>query len=259
MPNKRILVTNDDGIYSTGIDHLAQALREIGEVIVVAPEGERSGSGHSFTKRLPLRKKRVKRNGNFFGYSTSGTPADSVKLGLFESKGKVDWVVSGINSGGNLGIDVFYSGTVGGALEGAIDGYPSAAFSLVPCGKTSPENLKYSVASRIVRDLLKEFMQKGVPPGICLNVNIPNLKREEIKGVAITPQARQRYQDTFELREDPFGQKYYWLTGKIDRGNQAPDSDLIMIRKKFITITPLSTDLTHNKMLEGLKEWNLQI
>ncbi len=259
MEPKKILITNDDGIYSPGIESLAYSLKELGSVTVVAPEREMSGSGHGFTKRHPLRMKKVNRNGAFFGYSTNGTPADSVKLGLFKAKGGMDWIVSGINRGGNLGIDVFYSGTVAGALEGAIDGYPSAAFSLVPTGRENQTGFRYSMAAQIALKLLAEFMDRKIPPGVCLNVNIPNLEREKIKGVAVTPQARQRYADLFELRKDPFGEEYFWLTGKTTNQDHNSQSDLIKIKKDYITVTPLTCDLTHFGMLEGIKKWNLQI
>lgn len=259
MGPKKILVTNDDGIYSPGIESLACSLEELGSVTVVAPEREMSGSGHGFTKRHPLRMKKVIRNGVFFGYSTNGTPADSVKLGLFKSQGEMDWIVSGINRGGNLGIDVFYSGTVAGALEGAIDGYPSAAFSLVPTGREKQVGFRYSMAAQIAAKLLCEFMGKKIPRGVCLNVNIPNLEKERIKGVAVTSQARQSYADLFELREDPFGEQYFWLTGKMTNGDPDPRSDLSKIKRDYITVTPLTCDLTHFEMLEGIKKWNLQI
>ncbi|MFQ6033854.1 MAG: 5'/3'-nucleotidase SurE, partial [Candidatus Bipolaricaulia bacterium] len=126
----RFLLTNDDGIDAPGISALARELKELGELLVVAPEREMSGSGHAFTKRSPLRLRRTHRDGEFFGYATTGTPADSVKLGLYLANRQVDWVISGLNGGRNAGVDVFYSGTVSGALEGAIDGFPAVAFSL---------------------------------------------------------------------------------------------------------------------------------
>lgn len=258
----KILLTNDDGIDAPGIAALAERLRKLGEVLVVAPEREMSGTGHAFTKRYPLRVRRhfalSSKDKKLSGYATTGTPADSVKLGLFLAEGEIDWVISGMNTGGNLGVDLFYSGTVSGAIEGAIDGYPAIAFSLTSQNELYPGEYKYGVAAEIAADMLRELLEKDLPLRTCLNVNIPNLEREEIKGIEITEQACQRYADYFDVREDPFGEKYYWLTGKLIGEDRQRRSDFELIKEGVITVTPIRVDLTDLKLLEELKRWNLK-
>lgn len=255
----RFLLTNDDGIDAPGIAALAEELKKMGEVLVVAPEREMSGSGHAFTKHNPLRLRRIHREGKFFGYATTGTPADSVKLGLYLANRQVDWVVSGLNGGRNAGVDVFYSGTVSGALEGAIDGFPTVAFSLDL--QDYRGELRYGEAAAIARELLQEFIahREELPGRICLNVNIPNIARAEIRGLKVTRQALQRYEDYFEVGEDPFGELYYWLTGAAVDEDHREESDLTWIKEGFITITPLRPDLTDREFLEELRRWELKL
>ncbi len=255
----RILLTNDDGIDAPGLAALAEELEKLGELLVIAPEREMSGSGHAFTKRFPLRLRKVYKGGKFFGYATSGTPADSVKLGLYLARREVDWVVSGLNEGRNAGVDIFYSGTVSGALEGAIDGFPAAAFSLdIQDYGGEP---KFAVAAELARQLLEEFIARGVPPRVCLNVNIPNLERSEIRGIKVVRQALQRYEDHFEVREDPFGEPYFWLTGAIVSEDRKEETDLAALKGKegVITITPLKIELTDQELLRELERWSWKI
>jgi 5'-nucleotidase len=269
----RFLLTNDDGIDAPGIYALAKELKKMGEVLVVAPEREMSGSGHAFTKRNPLRLRPFHKDGEFFGYATTGTPTDSVKLGLFLAKRKVDWVISGINDGGNLGVDLFYSGTVSGAIEGAIDGFPSIAFSLTTQGSLYPSEPRYEEAAEIARELLERIQPQvsnlkssksfknldlQFPSRLCLNVNIPNLPRDKIQGIKVAEQALQRYEDYFDVGEDPFGEPYYWLTGAVVDEDHCEDSDLAMIKEGFITITPLRIDLTDRELLERMRRWELK-
>jgi len=256
----KFLLTNDDGIDAPGLYALAKELKGLGEVLVVAPEREMSGSGHGFTKRLPLRLRPIHRDGGLFGYATTGTPADSVKLGLFLAERKVDWVISGINDGGNLGVDLFYSGTVSGAVEGAIDGFPSIAFSLTTQEGLYPGEPRWGEAAGLARALLEMVMsRRPLPSRLCLNVNIPNLPRGKIRGIRVVAQALQRYEDYFEVGEDPFGERYWWLTGAVVDEDHREDSDRAQIREGFITITPLRIDLTDRGLLERLREWKLAI
>lgn len=266
----RFLLTNDDGIEAPGLVALAGELGRLGETLIVAPEREMSGSGHAFTKRWPLRLRRVYRAGDSraFGYATTGTPADSVKLGLFLAERKVDWVISGINNGPNLGIDLFYSGTVSGAIEGAIDGFPAVAFSLAATSRGGPSSdparaqARFAEAAVIARALLEGLIEHGpalAGARVCLNVNIPDLPRARIKGVKLATQGLQRYDDSFLRGEDPFGEPYYWLTGALVDEDHRADSDLAASREDWITITPLRLDLTDRELLEEMRRWELEL
>ncbi len=255
----RFLLTNDDGIDAPGLAALAEELAKLGEVLVVAPEKEMSGSGHAFTKRFPLRLRRVYKDGRAFGYATSGTPADSVKLGLFLVEREVDWVVSGINNGPNLGIDLFYSGTVSGALEGAIDGFPAIAFSLATRAQAQAQ-AQFPEAARIASKLLEGLLEHGPALArVCLNVNIPDLPWERIKGIKLAAQGLQRYDDRFLRGEDPFGEPYYWLTGAIVDEDHREDSDLVASKEGWITLTPLRIDLTDHELLKEIRQWELRL
>jgi 5'-nucleotidase len=260
----RFLLTNDDGIEAPGLIALAEELEKLGEVLVVAPEREMSGSGHAFTKRWPLRLRRVYRDGKPFGYATSGTPADSVKLGLFLAERKVDWVVSGINDGPNLGIDLFYSGTVSGAIEGAIDGFPAVAFSLA--GRSGPRSdpaqarSRFAEAAAIARTLLEGLIEhKPALTRVCLNVNIPDLPREQIKGVRLAVQGLQRYDDRFLRGEDPSGEPFYWPASTLVDEDHREGSDLAASREGWITLTPLKIDLTDHELLERMRRWEWEL
>lgn len=262
----RFLLTNDDGIEAPGLAALAEELEKLGEVLIVAPEKEMSGSSHAFTKRWPLRLRRVYRDGRAFGYATTGTPADSVKLGLFLAERKVDWVVSGINDGPNLGIDLFYSGTVSGAIEGAIDGFPAVAFSLAGASRGSSDparaHSRFAEAAAIARTLLEGLLEHRpalAGARVCLNVNIPDLPRARIKGVKLATQGLQRYDDSFLRGEDPSGEPYYWLTGAVVDEDHRADSDLAASREGWITVTPLRLDLTDRELLEEMRKWELEL
>ena len=245
-----ILITNDDGIYSEGIRALCESLKKIGNVTIVAPDTERSAVGHAITLSDPLRVKEVIRNGKFFGYATTGTPADCVKLAIGAIlKKKPDLVVSGINLGPNVGYSVLYSGTVSGATEGAILGIPSFAISLDTF--TNPD---FSFAAEYARKLAKQVMKhKNLPKGTLLNVNIPVVPKKLIKGVRIVKQSEKAIEERFDKREDPRKRVYYWLTGEIIRSDGKEDADIETLRKKYISITPIRCDMTDYEFLEKLK------
>ena len=246
-----ILITNDDGIYSEGIRTLYESLKKIGKVTVVAPDTERSAVGHAITLSDPLRVKEVARGGKFFGYATSGTPADCVKLAIRAIlKKKPDLVVSGINLGPNVGYSVLYSGTVSGATEGAILGIPSFAVSLDTF--TNPD---FSFAAEFARKLAKQIMKhKNLPKGTLLNVNIPAVAKKHIKGVRVVKQSEKAIEERFDKREDPRKRTYYWLTGEIIKSDGKEEADIETIRKNYISITPIRCDMTDYEFLEELKE-----
>ena len=250
----KILVTNDDGIYSAGIYALYNAMAEIGEAFVVAPDTERSAVGHAITISDPLRVFEIERNGKFFGWAVNGTPADCVKLGV---KGILqfipDLIVSGINQGSNTATNVIYSGTVSAATEGTIMGIPSVAFSLTTFRKTD-----FSFAAEIARYVASKVLEKGLPEGILLNVNIPPVTAEEFRGIKITRQGKGRYEEAFEKRVDPANRTYYWLGGTKLLLDTDDDIDEVAVINNYVSVTPLQYDLTDRKMMGLLQEWGME-
>lgn len=253
MDIPRILVTNDDGIHAPGIFALYNAMKQIGDVFVVAPDSEKSAVGHAITISDPLRVWEFEKNGEFFGWAVNGTPADCVKLGVKAILNfKPDLVVSGINVGPNTAINVIYSGTVSAATEGSIMGIPSIAFSIATFKKPD-----FSVSAEFARSLARTVLEKGLSEGTLLNVNFPNLPREQIKGVMITRQGKGRYEEYFEKRVDPMNRSYYWLAGKKLFLDREEDIDEVAVKNNYISITPLQLDLTDKQMIPRLKKWKL--
>ncbi|MDI3472976.1 MAG: 5/3-nucleotidase [Thermotogaceae bacterium] len=251
MDELRILVTNDDGIMSPGIATLVNYLKKItNEITVVAPDIERSATGHAITIRTPLWVKEVSVNKDFLGYAVNGTPADCVKLALQALKrGSIDLVISGINNGANLGTDILYSGTVSGALEGALMGKPSIAISCV-----NSNNPNFESAAEFLINFLKVFDIKKLPEFTALNINVPSRPYSELKGWKITRQSKRRYNDYFEARKDPFGNTYYWMLGEVIEDDPSDDSDYMAVKNGYVSITPISVFLTDQKLFEELKE-----
>jgi 5'-nucleotidase len=247
----RVLLTNDDGIFSKGIEALYLALQEQHEVMVVAPETEQSAVGHAITMMDPLRVKEVNRNGSFFGYALSGTPADCVKLAITElMQPAPDVVVSGINMGANVGVNVIYSGTVSAATEGTVLGVPSLAVSIESFTTTD-----FAAATDFIVMLLGLVEKHGLPPGVLLNVNVPALPRDAVRGVRVTRQGDARFLDHYDRRVDPRDHIYYWLCGSTQSPGEAPDTDAGALAANFISVTPIHYDLTHYAMLDVLKKW----
>ncbi len=248
-----ILVCNDDGIDAPGIYALVQEMRKIGSVTVVAPDKQQSAVGHAITMSYPLRMKEFRKDGRFFGYAVQGTPADCVKLAIRAIlKRKPDLVVSGINHGSNTAISIIYSGTVSAATEGTILGVPSIALSITTYGKVD-----FRFAARFARKLALVVARKGLPERTLLNVNIPPLKEDEIKGVLVTRQGRSVWNDTFDTRRDPGNKEYFWLTGGLDEADTELEFDQAAVRNKYISISPIQYDLTDYKMMDVLNRWSL--
>lgn len=249
----KILVSNDDGIYSRGILHLAESLSEIGEVIVVAPRTEQSAVGHSITMQLPLRIREYKLSDKICGYAIDGTPADCIKIGIKNiMKEQPDIVVSGINHGANTAISIIYSGTVSAAREAAIMGCPAIAFSI-----TDHKPKYFEFARKIAKELTKKVVQYGLNQGTLLNVNIPNIPESEICGIIPTQQGKSKWDDIYEERIDPYGNKYYWLTGTMTDIDTEIHNDQIAVKNNYVSVTPIQFDLTDYKAYELLKTWNL--
>ena len=244
----RILLTNDDGILAEGLIALYEELKDDFDLSVVAPETEMSAVGHSITLSNPIRVRRMKRNGCFFGYGISGTPADCVKIAIQEIlHQKPDMVISGINMGSNVGINLLYSGTVSAATEGAFLGIPSFAVSLNT--KNDPD---FSFPAEFSRRMITFISRNGLQEGTALNVNIPALPKSQIKGISFTRQDLVRQKDTFEKRNDPRGNSYYWLASETPVEESIPNTDLKVLQENRITITPITFDLTDLKEIERL-------
>ena len=243
-----ILLTNDDGIHAEGLRYLRIASEKIGRVSIVAPEAEQSAVGHSITLYDPIKAHEITREGIFYGYGISGTPADSVKLAIYSLlPRRPDLVISGINNGANLGINVLYSGTVSAATEAAILGVPSMAVSLA--AKKDPP---YEWALPHIETLARWIINNGLPPGVALNVNIPALPPDQIKGFKLTRQGLARFSESFERREDPRGNHYYWLSGQATADETDDGVDVTSLKNGYVSITPLYYDLTAHSYTEEL-------
>jgi len=251
----KILVTNDDGVYADGIRSLVGALRDIGDVFVVAPNRQRSASGHSITMHEPLRAEKV----DFFGmnipaWAINGTPSDCVKLGIEALiKEKPDLVFSGINRGSNLGTDVLYSGTVSAAIEGAMLGLPSIAISLAYNNEWN-----YTCAANFSKKLAQQVYTKILPVDTLINVNVPN-NNEKIQGVNITTLGIRKYKNSFIERIDPHGEAYYWMGGEISDEDNGEPTDIWSVQNNYISITPIHFDLTKFEYIKKLEEWNIKL
>lgn len=249
----RVLLTNDDGIFAKGIEALYQALAQQYDVTVVAPETEQSAVGHAITFLDPLRVTPVQRNGNFFGYALNGTPADCVKIAITELiKPPPDVVVSGINMGANVGVNVIYSGTVSAATEAAVLGVPSVAVSI-----DSFDTTDFSAATRFIPALLRVIAEKGLPRGVSLNVNVPNVPAEAVRGVRITHQGIRQCVEAYDRRVDPRSHVYYWLRNSAVIPDSDPRADSCAIAENYVSVTPIHYDLTRYEMLDVLKKWDL--
>lgn len=247
----RILVTNDDGIHADGLLALADALSDTASVTIVAPERERSAGGHAITLHKPLRITRVNISHTLAEvYGTNGTPADCVVLGLLDVVEEVpDCVVAGINRGPNLGEDLMYSGTVSAAMEAAIMGVPAFAISVADYDAAD-----FDVAARFAADLAVRIGRAGLPEESFLNVNVPNLPADQIRGAKVTSLGRRRYKGRLEKREDPRGRTYYWLGGDPTATDLTEATDTGAVANGWISVTPLHFDLTHFALMDEMRK-----
>lgn len=246
-----ILLTNDDGIHAEGLRNLKKAMDGLGRVSIVAPEFEQSAVGHSITLQDPVRVREVTRNGAFYGHAVRGTPADAVKLALYSLLPRLpDLVVSGINDGANVGVNVLYSGTVSAATEAAVLGVPAMAVSL-----DQKKDPPFTWALPMIESLAQRVLTYGLPPGIALNVNVPALPVEEIRGFKLTRQGMFKYQESYEQREDPRGNVYYWLSGEVLPDEADETSDLYALKMGYVSVTPLLYDLTAHSQTDQLSDF----
>ncbi|MBN1973603.1 MAG: 5'/3'-nucleotidase SurE [Sedimentisphaerales bacterium] len=243
----KILLTNDDGIFAPGLSAIYKELANIGEVIVVAPSDSKSGASHSVTFSRPMLCNKVNINDLFTGYSLQGSPADCVKLAVMElHKEPLDLVVSGINNGANAGINVYYSGTVAAAMEGAFLRIPSVALSL-----SYEEPMDFEKAARYFIRILQNLLP--LKKGEVVNINIPQLSKGEPKGIRVVPQSSTGFAEEFVSEKNELGQTIFLLTGKSHRDDNCP-SDINSLEEGFITVTALTPDMTHKRNTERLKE-----
>lgn len=250
-----ILVTNDDGVQAPGLLVLAQAMRKVGEVTVVAPDRNWSASGHVKTLERPIRVTETMLADGTSAFMSDGAPSDCVALPLLGFTDKVDLVVSGINPYSNIGHDVTYSGTVTAAMEAVITGVPGIAFSLASQDKPANMPADYGPAGHVAAVIAKRVLEQGLAEGIVLNVNIPYLSVEAMKGMMVTRQGMRVYRDALDRRVDPRGRPYYWIGGEAPTGVNEEGTDVGALFAGYVSITPLQLDLTNYKAMDALKNW----
>ena len=250
-----ILISNDDGVDSPGLKILAEVLGEVGDVTVVAPHRERSTSGHSLTLHKPLRVFEVRPK----HYAVTGSPADCVYMATRQIMAKKpDVIISGINKGANLGNDVYYSGTVAAAREGAYFGCKAIAFSLCLGHHNEKTSLFWESSARFAKTFVPMAFRENFSSNYLLNVNVPNLPANEIKGVKISKLGRRIYSDVILDRQDPRGRHYYWIGGEYKGFEDIPGSDCVHVDQGYISVTPLKLDSTGTELMEGFKKWEVQ-
>lgn len=247
-----ILVTNDDGINAPGLRALISFVRQLGDVLVVAPDKPMSAMGHAVTITAPLRLLKIKEEPGYLEFSCNGTPADCVKLGQKVVLGKApDIIVSGINHGSNAAINIVYSGTMAAVLEGAIENIPSAGFSLTDYSYTA----NFNHCEEFVLSICSNLIQKGLPDYTCLNVNIPALNGSPIKGIRVVRQAHAYWDEKYEQRKDPQERDYFWLTGKFRSLDNGDDTDEWALLNNYVSVVPVHFDLTSHKTIPLLRDW----
>jgi len=256
MKKPLILVSNDDGISAKGIRTLVNIMQELGEVIVVAPDGPQSGMGHAITIGNTLRLEETDIFKDVVAYECSGTPADCVKMAKhFVLKDrKPDLVVSGINHGSNTSISVLYSGTMSAAIEAAIEGMPAIGFSL--CDYSSEADFEHT--KEYVKKIAQQVLEKGLTKGVALNVNFPPKRNERIKGIKVCRQANAKWQEQFDQRFDPNGRRYFWLAGNFVNHDKGEDNDEWAIANNYISVVPCQFDLTAHHSISIINdEWDI--
>lgn len=250
-----ILITNDDGITAPGIRNLVDAVKDLGTLIVVAPDSPQSGMGHAVTIGEPLRLYEVSVFDGIESWQSSGTPVDCVKLARDKIlPRKPDICLSGINHGANHSVNIIYSGTMSAAMEAAIEGIPSAGFSLM----NHNFDADFSLAATVARTVTLKMLQTDLPRHTLLNVNIPDLPREDYKGMKICRQALAKWVEEFDERRDPRGEKYYWMTGRFESLDTGSGTDVEALKEGYASIVPVTIDLTEHTMRKKLEQlWDV--
>lgn len=255
MQKPKILLTNDDGIKAAGIVTLAESLQDYADISIVAPLQEMSAMGHAITISDPLKVTEIFKDDEHFGWAVGGTPADCVKIAINgDLVERPDLVISGINQGANVGVDIIYSGTVSAAYEGTILGLPSMAISL-----NSFVQKDFSAAGQVARIMAERILKEGLPEGTLLNVNVPEGEYNDFKGFSVTRQGNGTYKENIERRVDPRKRIYYWLSGTRSYNDPDPEMDENAVRAGYVTITPLHYELTNTGYLDSLESWKLNL
>lgn len=254
MSKPLILVTNDDGITAPGLRALIRYMKDLGDVVVVAPDSPQSGMGHAITIDSTLFVQREKIDLDIEEYSCSGTPADCVKLALREILDRrPDICVSGINHGANSSINVIYSGTMSAAIEAGIEGIPAIGFSL--CDYSWEAD--FAPAEIHIKQIVSEALSKKIPAGTILNVNIPKRDAKNLKGIKVCRQARANWKEKFDKRTNPMGRDYYWLTGEFELLDNGEDTDEYALQNGYISVVPCQFDLTAHHTIPHITNWSL--
>lgn len=249
-----ILITNDDGIFAPGLRKLISIAREYGNVAVVAPDTSMSGMSHAITVKTPLRLRKIEEEEGYVEYSCNGTPVDAVKLGEKVVLGKKpDLVLSGINHGSNASVNIVYSGTMAAVIEACIDGATAVGFSLLDYS----HHADFNAVDTYIKTIIENVLENGLPEGVCLNVNIPAIEKEKIKGIRVCRQGRGHWQEEFDERFDPHNREYYWLTGVFMNGETEENTDTLALSENYISVVPIHFDLTAHHALEYLDKWKL--
>lgn len=254
-----ILLTNDDGIEAKGIKALIQIAREFGDVVAISSQAPMSGMSHAITIKVPLRVSLIEESKGYKLYLTNGTPVDGVKLAFHSLLDrKPDLVLSGINHGSNSSSSILYSGTMGAAMEGAINHIPSVGFSLL----SYKPDADFGPTQRVAREVIRKVLKEGLPEGVCLNVNVPAVSAEKLKGIRVCSQADGYWKEEFQKRKDPMGNDYYWLTGFFHNREPEGDgegTDEWALEQNYASLVPVKTDLTDHAMLKQISHWETSI
>ncbi|MCX6279093.1 MAG: 5'/3'-nucleotidase SurE [Bacteroidetes bacterium] len=246
-----ILITNDDSVKAPGIRALINYIRPFGKVVVVAPDRPQSGTAHGVTIAHPLRLDLISKEDGYEEYSCNGTPADCVKLAFkIVMKRRPDFLFSGINHGSNASINIIYSGTMAAVLEGALAGVPSVGFSL----NNYSQHASFAPSEKFVKTIASEVIANGLPVGVCLNVNIPDVPEPEIRGIRVCRQAQGTWKEDFDEREDPHGREYYWMKGVYAQIGNGEDTDQWAMENNWVAVVPVQFDFTAHNEIENLRK-----
>jgi 5'-nucleotidase len=255
MTKPTILITNDDGIAAPGLRTLITIMRQIGNVIVVAPDKPQSGMAHAITITTPLRVLNIVKEEGYEEYSCNGTPVDCVKLGQkVILRRNPDLLVSGINHGSNSSINIIYSGTMAAVLEGAMEDIPSVGFSM----SDYSHHADFSQCGPYITKLAENVLKNGLPHGVCLNVNIPAPNGNPISGIKVVRQAKAFWDEDFEERQDPHHRDYYWLRGIFVNRDEGLDTDEWALANNYVSVVPVKIDLTAYDSIPAIQAWNLE-